>query len=508
MRNLLLSVALGLIGMGAHAFGQTPVQLPPGGVLTYAGNVVDSVGGNSTENRRITILTSDRHQGGEFAYSRISGTSAELRIASSYSEPGYSETETANLKLEFTGAGGGSYTSTGTYSGMNNGVPFEGTFTALGNFTLAYPSTDSAPAVSDDFNDNVKGPDLWGDDGGSGTLKEENRRINFVSSGMGVEIATRPYIQEEARYDSDFTVVIDASNIIRPASEEPDAGIGLHITNGRTRVLEVALQGYRAGNGFERPLYSRLDAGVSKFVRTNSNFTAIRIVFDPENKVLNCDYDADGPVNGYSWTRFATYGIAGSGGRDGNAEWGMSGSERFGVSLFAYSAGGPVTQGELSLDDFRFRTAAAGVGFAEWQKDFFGGSDNPEAAAGFDFDKDGVVNLLEYAFGLHPKIPDGVVLKEGEIGVGLPRWTVERGLARPVLKVEYVRRMQSDLRYSVEFSDDLTSSGAGGWSELPVVEKVIGRDGGFERIQVIDPVPAGRNRRFGRVKVELVPAAP
>jgi hypothetical protein len=78
----------------------------------------------------------------------------------------------------------------------------------------------------------------------------------------------------------------------------------------------------------------------------------VQISYNALNKVLTSSYDPDGSANGFNWTQLASFGINGSGGSTGNANWGMDDSKQFSVSVYGYSEKADITSGMIYMDAF------------------------------------------------------------------------------------------------------------------------------------------------------------
>lgn len=116
----------------------------------------------------------------------------------------------------------------------------------------------------------------------------------------------------------------------------------------------------------------------------------------------------------------------------------------------------------------------------------------PETIAGTnaDPDEDGLINALEYAFGLDPLIPS----REG-----LPRmeWVMEDGTIHGALRFTRVKGA-SDLQYLPVVATDLV---AGSWEEMTDELEVLDQ-GATERVLVRDPEPATQaGHRFYQLRV-------
>lgn len=120
-----------------------------------------------------------------------------------------------------------------------------------------------------------------------------------------------------------------------------------------------------------------------------------------------------------------------------------------------------------------------------------------EAADDADPDRDGVVNLLEFAFGTDPNSPVQHHVELGGGRSGLPSVEVfgEGGSGR--MRIEYVRRRHSGLAYTPEFSSDLET-----WTIEHREMDVIWIDETWERV-VVANVDLGAEVRFGRVRVDV-----
>ena len=120
-----------------------------------------------------------------------------------------------------------------------------------------------------------------------------------------------------------------------------------------------------------------------------------------------------------------------------------------------------------------------------------------------DFDGDGVPNLLEWAFGTHPKLssPGSLSFNEGAIARGGPvTLSVSDGLGGATQLAAFARRKDyaaEGLTYTVEFSGDLVT-----WTSAADNPAVIAGDDEIEIVTV--PYPAltdGQTAAFFRVKV-------
>ena len=115
-----------------------------------------------------------------------------------------------------------------------------------------------------------------------------------------------------------------------------------------------------------------------------------------------------------------------------------------------------------------------------------GTGNSGEGANTSDFDRDGLVNLLEYAFGLDPReaSPASLSIAAGEAGALDLRYT------------RSVAALSAGAVFTAEWSDDP----AGPWSVQGVTESILSEDFLLQRVKAA--VPAGTNgRRFVRLRV-------
>jgi hypothetical protein len=128
-----------------------------------------------------------------------------------------------------------------------------------------------------------------------------------------------------------------------------------------------------------------------------------------------------------------------------------------------------------------------------------------------DYDSDGVVNLLEFAFGTDPTVSSAQVLSApvtagGRVlnNRGRPIHEVVNTGGAPTMDALFMRRVSyatDGLSYHVEFSATPTS----GWETSTATPQVLLADGDYELVSVPYPffLSDGRKARFFRVRVEF-----
>lgn len=137
-----------------------------------------------------------------------------------------------------------------------------------------------------------------------------------------------------------------------------------------------------------------------------------------------------------------------------------------------------------------------------WRLAHFDTPDNTGSAANTaDPDSDGLTNLLEYAFNLNPLARGNTTLNPGRGSRGLPIVTVvPQPDSHPTIRVEYIRRKGTGIRYTPQYSNDLQENS---WSTIEGTETVTSINASWERVIIAD-APSNPPRHFCRIKVEEV----
>ncbi len=210
---------------------------------------------------------------------------------------------------------------------------------------------------SDDFEDNFKDPTKWGADTGlgalSGTFTETNGRLEFTTAGTD-SFETRPWVLNFGSFVENWEVQLDTT-IATVAGFGRFMGLGLEVRRTNNSDLRMGILHESAQSAWD--YYSYLlnpdTSGSNSGTLPGAASGAVRIVFDAETKVLSSYYDADGPVGGYAWTMAASFGVTGSGGATGNADWSMTATDEFQILVHASSGSRSVGSGLVYGDNFR-----------------------------------------------------------------------------------------------------------------------------------------------------------
>jgi hypothetical protein len=229
---------------------------------------------------------------------------------------------------------------------------------------------------SDDFNDNSRNTTNWGTSDyptHSGQLFETNQCIEYRATSLVLtnDECIRPWILNWPSNATDWEVVLDVFNTATPIVSNRVATFGIYAYNATNTTygdyVYVELYASTLGHlplrrGFKSSIavtnHDLLDTSPLGDFRTNVTEGSVRLLFNSTSQVFNAFYDVDGSANGYTWCKFASFGIGGSGGATTNVNWGMSSNGGFQVALYGYSAGMAISNAQVYGDNFFAQTAS------------------------------------------------------------------------------------------------------------------------------------------------------
>lgn len=127
----------------------------------------------------------------------------------------------------------------------------------------------------------------------------------------------------------------------------------------------------------------------------------------------------------------------------------------------------------------------------DWRLQYFGTLDNSgNAADSFDYDRDGLVNLLEWASGLNPTTAST-----------LPITSVRNGATFEFTYTRSVAALNAGAVFTVEWSDTLPGTS---WSTTGVTQTILSDNSTVQQVKAT--IPAGTSgRRFVRLRVTVLP---
>ncbi|MBL9129812.1 MAG: fibronectin type III domain-containing protein, partial [Verrucomicrobiaceae bacterium] len=147
--------------------------------------------------------------------------------------------------------------------------------------------------------------------------------------------------------------------------------------------------------------------------------------------------------------------------------------------------------GETSANgaDMTFTTAMTPQ--QTWRQTYFGTTANTgNAADSFDYDGDGLVNLMEWALGLNPTTAST-----------LPATTTRNGAFFEFTYTRSIAVLNAGGTFTVEWSDTLPSTS---WSSAGVTEQILTDNGTVQQVRASVPV-GSQGRRFVHLRVTASP---
>jgi len=215
--------------------------------------------------------------------------------------------------------------------------------------TYAFAVTTSG----DDFNDNTKDTAKWGADevDGLGMMTEINQRLEYTTSAVGTashDSVDRLWRAERFPYNADWSIQIDVMN--KTTSGE-FTSFGIYVTS--IRLEDTAIEVELAQSYYWAEFYSQKPvSGDGYAVAPGNTYGAVKIAFNSKTKVFTVYYNPD-PGDEDLWTPFGTFGVAGSGGQNGNTNWGLNENDLFVATVFGFSVhADKIASGELYGDNF------------------------------------------------------------------------------------------------------------------------------------------------------------
>jgi hypothetical protein len=224
--------------------------------------------------------------------------------------------------------------------------------------TLSCPC--DVPQEGDDFNDNSKDSTKWGKDytNNQGVLAETDHVLEYTcKKGTKNDQSLRPWKASRFPYNADWKLQLDVANSTSVVDDDQYASLGILVWNPNDPGSQFFGELYAWGGappikGFFAALFKKGD--FKAMVDTwdlPATAGAVRIAFDASTKVITFFYRLDGNSTG-EWVEYGSFGLAGSGGADGNADWNYSKDDRFQALVYGYSAHTAVTSGQMNGDNF------------------------------------------------------------------------------------------------------------------------------------------------------------
>jgi hypothetical protein len=243
--------------------------------------------------------------------------------------------------------------------GEHEGVMVEPGDAWADNFetTSALPSVVvGTPTGGDDFTGSTKDTGKWGNDikEGSGQFTQSGGVLRYTaSSASGDSSMIRPWLVA-APFATDWSVQLDVHVPWIPLADDFSAvGIGLFVFHSidSEDQFSSTLENYRypgAPQSFH--FFNEVESdgeGEETFVDAPSSHAAVRISWNAASQTLSAAYDADGRLNGYSWTVYKNFNPVTQG-------WNMTPAGRFRIAIDGSSEITQVTAAhDVHADNFR-----------------------------------------------------------------------------------------------------------------------------------------------------------
>ncbi|MEX0320691.1 MAG: Ig-like domain-containing protein [Puniceicoccaceae bacterium] len=217
-----------------------------------------------------------------------------------------------------------------------------------------------AQLTVDDFEDNVKDPALWSADSGSafGQLNEINGRLEFTSSDPFGEVErSRPY-NLTLPADSGWVVTAEVANFVLTTTNPQIASLGIAVFPTGDSVREVWIELYSSWTsgiesvwGYNAQLIKASDPDNYYGFDSGNVITAsegqLRLTYDSGTRIITADY---WPSNEPDWIELASFGVGGSGGLNGNSDWGLGSEGTFEMTLWGYTLARSVSSGNAFFE--------------------------------------------------------------------------------------------------------------------------------------------------------------
>lgn len=301
-------------------------------------------------------------------------------------------------------------------------------------FNLGSSVQGSALAFLDDFDDDSIDPNWRVPDIVDGTpvFAEMNQRTELISSDpVGAQELKRLISpQFSPQFNQAFEVQVEAHCL--PLGVDANGEIALTellVANqsGDQDIL-VSIGVGDLGSGVQQFRFSDNSAfapgGPPEILNsgiTLPDVVGIRMVWNPDSKIMNCYFDNDGDRSVETWVLFSSYGLAGN--SQGGAiptEWNMGPADRFDIGISALAENAAVISGEVYFDNFSFVSELLLAGFELWAADIpdVGMRGTTDDASG-----NGIPNLLQYMYGLDPLAADTDVKLSIDMNGNVPELT-------------------------------------------------------------------------------------
>lgn len=451
----------------ASAQNYAPTRLAIGSIYSYSGQYIDSNQGTVPDGNVITIqsattFTGQNGETGTYTYTKTGAATARLNYTATYSEPGYTETETAIVLITFTDYGVATFTSSGSYSGNDGGDPFSGTFTGSGTITYNGPTISDVTDKS--TNEDTSTGAIPFSVGSSAT---NNPTVTRASSNTTLVPLANVVLGGTA--NNRTVTITPAPNLFGTSTITLTVTAG-NLTTSDTFVLTVTAvnDAPTISNVADQSTAKNTSTAVIPFTIGDIDTAIGSLTVTPTSSNTTLVPHANVVLVGSGANRTVT--ITPAANQSGTAT----------ITL-------TVNDGSRTATDTFVLTVLNGQTLTSWRQSFFSSPDNSGDGAGLnDFDKDGLVNLLEYALGSDPT---------DSASGSQPPTTTEMFNNQPYLTLTITKPPGvSGITYLVEVSENLVV-----WNSGQLNTTIITNNGTTLKVRSNTPALGGSG--FIRLKV-------
>ena len=192
---------------------------------------------------------------------------------------------------------------------------------------------------------------------GTGSLDYEKPNFRYTTSTPSPkDFDYKLYQPARIRANKDFTIITELKNSTIPESSKELASVGIEIYQRKnlSNRLATELSCARLEGYFSRTVFSQLvefgekkSSCYSEDLRL-TEITTVKIDYISKNKVFYISYLQD-----EKWIKVGSFGIAGSGGENGNAQWKMKNNENLLLYIYGFSTHMNVYEGDIQIKSLK-----------------------------------------------------------------------------------------------------------------------------------------------------------
>lgn len=214
---------------------------------------------------------------------------------------------------------------------------------------------------------------------GDGGISLSNQRFNFTSSSsVGDHEAGLAWVNNLVRNSEDWEFQIDVGNTLSVSNSSRYGAVGIYVANLNDESDLAYLEFYstyfdelgRPVRGFTAGLKNNgAELHEGDTFELPFEIGALRAKFDSSERSLSFYFHTGSVAEGYFWQFLAKYGLDGSDGTEGNANWSMPFNAEFDVGCYGAAVGTRSSIGQLTVDNFTADGTSLGVHRVDFEMD-------------------------------------------------------------------------------------------------------------------------------------------